>query len=212
MQEIVGSDPSRKSIRRWSTDQYHSRPKRFFVRTMCFCKAKRSQTKAFSVQWRKVWEYESSKRLYENFSHTTQPKTFYVDLLVLHAAVHFQSEHIQLSKSGCKRSSAAIRAAKVSDVDQRTNTIHVRSAFFVRKMCFGKAKRSQTKAFSVQWRKVSPLFLKVMALWSEHHALSIVLSIATLFWCSLPFLKQQSITFFEIGTQNWQSSSLPLFV
>ena len=110
--EIVGSDPSRKSIRRRSTDQYHSRPKRIFVRTMCF----------------------------------------------------------------------------------------------------GKAKRSQTKAFSVQWRKVSPLFLKVMALWSEHHALSIVLSLATLFWCSLPFLKQQSITFFEIGTQNWQSSSLPLFV
>ena len=24
--------------------------------------------------------------------------------------------------------------------------------------------------------------------------------------------KQQSITFFEIGIQNWQSSSLPLFV
>ena len=80
---------------------------------------------------------------------------------------------------------------------------------FVRTMCFGKAKRSQTKAFSVQWRKVSPLFRKVMALWPENYALSIVLSLATLFWCSLPFLKQQSITFFEIGIQ---SSSLPLFV
>ena len=56
-------------------------------------------------------------------------------------------------------------------------------------MCFGKAKQSQTKAFSVQWRKVSPLFRKVMALWSEHYALSIALSLATLFWCSLPFLK-----------------------
>ena len=43
-----------KSIRRRSTDQYHSHPKRIFVRTMCFGKAKRTQTKAFSVQWRKV--------------------------------------------------------------------------------------------------------------------------------------------------------------
>ena len=85
---------------------------------------------------------------------------------------------------------------------------------FFRTMCFGKAKLSQTKAFSVQWRKVSrgPLFRKVMALLSEHYALSIALSLATLFWCSLPFLKQQSITFFEIGIQNWQSSSLPLFI
>ena len=33
-----------------------------------------------------------------------------VDLL--HTAVHFQSEHMQLSKSGCKRSSAAIGACK----------------------------------------------------------------------------------------------------
>ena len=40
--------------------------------------------------------------------------------------------------------------------------------------------QGQTKAFSVQWRKVSPLFRKVMALWSEHYALNIALSLATL--------------------------------
>ena len=60
-------------------------------------------------------------------------------------------------------------------------------------MCFGKAKRSQTKAFLVQWRKVSPLFRKVMALWWEHYALSIGLSLATLFWCSLPFLNNSQL-------------------
>ena len=73
--------------------------------------------------------------------------------------------------------------------------------------------QGQTKAFSVQWRKVPPCFGR----WwrccqSITHWAFIALSLATLFWCSLPFLKQQSITFFEIGIQNWQSSSLPLVV
>ena len=35
------------------------------------------------------------------------------------------------------------------------------------------------------------------------------LLLATLFWCSLPFLKQRSTIFFEIGIENWQISSLP---
>ena len=53
---------------------------------------------------------------------------------------------------------------------------------FVRTMCFGKVKRSQTKAFLEKGSP--PLFRQVMVLWSEHHALSIVLSFETLFWCS----------------------------
>ena len=40
--------------------------------------------------------------------HTTQPKTFYVDLQSTSHCRTFRSEHIQLSKSVCKRSSAAI--------------------------------------------------------------------------------------------------------
>ena len=92
-----------------------------------------------------------------------------------------------------------------------TDQYHSRpKRIFVRTMCFGKAKRTQTKAFSVQWRKVSPLFdgAVVRALRTEH----CFVTWDTVLMFSLPFLKQLSIAFFEIGIQNWQSSSLPLFV
>ena len=62
-------------------------------------------------------------------------------------------------------------------------------------MCFGKVKRKLL-------RRVSPCFGLVMALWSEHCGLSIVLSLATLSWWSLSFLTHRPIIFFEIGIEN----------
>ena len=68
--------------------------------------------------------------------------------------------------------------------------------------------QGQTKSNECFLEKCFPLFQQVIVLWSEHYALSIVLSLATLFWCSSPFLKQQPIIFFENGIENWQISSL----
>ena len=88
------------------------------------------------------------------FSHTTLPKTFYVDVQSTSLYRTFQSEHIQLSKSGCKRSSAAIGAS--GSIRRRsTEQYHSRPrCIFVRTICFGNFKRSQTKAFLVQWKRV----------------------------------------------------------
>ena len=63
----------------------------------------------------------------------------------IHTTVHFQSEHVQLPKSGCKRSWAAIGACETSVRVDRTD--HLRpKRIFLRKMSFAKVKRNQTKS------------------------------------------------------------------
>ena len=64
------------------------------------------------------------------------------------------------------------------------------------------AAAAPTKTKHVQ----STLSTGLVALWSEHYALSIVLSLAALFCCSSPFLKHQQIIFFETGKEYWQFS------
>ena len=67
---------------------------------------------------------------------------------------------------------------KVSDVDRRTNTIHVRSAFSFARCALGRPNELKRRLSRSNGERFPPC---LMALWSEHYVLSIASSLATLF-------------------------------
>ena len=99
-----------------------------------------------------VWEffsYNSTKDLLCRSTSTSRCRTFSI---ATHTTVKVRLH------ANCKRLSAAIRAAKVSDVDRRTNTIHVRSAFLFARCALAKPNEVKRRLSRSNGERFPPCF------------------------------------------------------
>ena len=88
---------------------------------------------------------------------------------------------VLLSKSGCERSSAAIGACKSIQTSIDGPIPFTSEAHFCSHDVLWQGQTKSNEGFPGPMEKGFPLFPNLMALWSEHYALSIALSLATLF-------------------------------